>query len=231
MTTFLSGIFSKSVGKKFAMGITGLFLISFLIVHCAINATIFLNDGGNLFNVTAHFMGTNIFIRTMEIVLFAGIIWHIVQALIVTRDNKKANSIKYNVFDGKANSRWYSRWMGLLGTLILMFLILHLLHFWLQTRFTGLGLPPVMIDGKEYENIYGKMLEVFSIGWVVVVYVLGMISLAYHLLHGFQSAFQSMGLNNKKYTPLIKLTGKLFSILIPLIFALMPIAIYFGFLK
>ncbi len=231
MTTFLSGIFSKSVGKKFAMGITGLFLISFLIVHCAINATIFLNDGGNLFNVTAHFMGTNIFIRTMEIVLFAGIIWHIVQALIVTRDSRKANSVKYNVFDGKANSRWYSRWMGLLGTLILIFLILHLLHFWVRTRFTGLGIPPVMIDGKEYENIYGRMLEVFSVGWVVVVYVLGIISLSYHLMHGFQSAFQSLGLNHKKYTPLIKLTGKLFSILIPLIFALMPISIYFGFLK
>ena len=228
MTTFLSGFFSKSVGRKFAMGITGLFLISFLLVHCAINATIFLNDGGNLFNVTAHFMGTNIFIRIMEIVLFAGIIWHIVQALIVTMDSRKANSVKYNVFDGKANSKWYSRWMGLLGTLILMFLILHLLDFWIHTRFTGLNLPPVMIDGKEYENIYGKMLEVFSIGWVVIVYVLGMISLAYHLMHGFQSAFQSLGLNHKKYTPLIKLLGKLFSIFIPLIFALMPIAIYFG---
>lgn len=231
MTTFLSGIFSTSVGKKIAMGITGLFLISFLLVHCAINATIFLNDGGNLFNEAAHFMGTNIVIRIMEIVLFAGIIWHIVQALILTLDSRKANSVRYAKFDGKANSKWYSRWMGLLGTLILMFLILHLLDFWVQTRFTGLGIPPVMIDGKEYENIYGKMLEVFSIGWVVVVYILGMISLAYHLMHGFQSAFQSLGLNNRKYTPAIKLTGTIFALLIPIIFALMPIAIYFGFIN
>ncbi|MCB0727438.1 MAG: succinate dehydrogenase cytochrome b subunit [Ignavibacteria bacterium] len=231
MTTFLSGIFTRSVGKKIAMGITGLFLISFLIVHCAINATIFVNDGGKVFNEAAHFMGTNIFIRIMEIVLFAGIIWHIVQALILTLDSRKANSVKYAKFDGKANSKWYSRWMGLLGTLILMFLVVHLLDFWAQARFTGLGIPPVMIDGKEYENMYGKMLEVFSVGWVVVVYILGMISLAYHLMHGFQSAFQSLGLNHKKYTPVIKLTGTLFSIFIPLIFALMPIAIYFGFLK
>ncbi|HMQ70592.1 MAG TPA: succinate dehydrogenase cytochrome b subunit [Ignavibacteria bacterium] len=231
MTTFLSGIFTRSVGKKIAMGITGLFLISFLLVHCAINATIFVNDGGETFNEAAHFMGTNIIIRIMEIVLFVGIIWHIVQALIVTLDSRKANSVKYARFDGKANSKWYSRWMGLLGTLILMFLILHLLDFWVQTRFTGLGIPPVMIDGKEYENIYGKMLEVFSIGWVVIVYILGMISLAYHLMHGFQSAFQSLGLNNKKYTPIIKLTGTLFSIFIPLLFALMPIAIYSGYLK
>jgi succinate dehydrogenase / fumarate reductase cytochrome b subunit len=230
MTTFLSGIFTRSVGKKIAMGITGLFLISFLIVHCAINATIFVNDGGNTFNVAAHFMGTNIIIRTMEIGLFAGIIWHIVMALIVTIDSRKANSVKYAKFDGKANSKWYSRWMGLLGTLILMFLIIHLLDFWVPGRFTGLNITPVMIDGNEYENMYGKMLEVFSIGWVVVVYVLGMISLAYHLLQGFQSAFQSLGLNHKKYTPLIKLTGTIFAILIPLIFAFMPLAIYLGWL-
>ena len=227
----LKGIFSTSVGKKIAMGITGLFLISFLIVHCAINATIFLNDGGETFNQAAHFMGTNIVIRIMEIVLFAGIIGHIVQALIVTMDSRKANSVKYAVFDGKANSKWYSRWMGLLGTLILMFLIVHLLDFWVPARFTGLNITPVMIDGNEYKNMYGKMQEVFSIGWIVVVYVLGMISLAYHLMHGFQSAFQSLGLNHKKYTPIIKLTGIWFSILIPLIFALMPIAIYFGFIN
>ncbi|MBS1517606.1 MAG: succinate dehydrogenase cytochrome b subunit [Bacteroidetes bacterium] len=231
MTTFLNGIFNTSVGKKIGMGITGLFLISFLLVHCAINATIFLNDGGNIFNEAAHFMGTNIFIRIMEIVLFAGIIGHILQAMIVTIDNRKANSVKYDVFDGKANSKWYSRWMGLLGTLILMFLIVHLLDFWVPARFTGLNIPPVMIDGNEYENMYAKMLEVFSVGWVVVVYILGMISLAYHLMQGFQSAFQSLGLNHKMYTPMIRMFGKIFSILIPLIFALMPLAIYFGYLN
>lgn len=231
MTTFLSGIFNASVGKKIAMGITGLFLISFLLVHCAINATIFMNDGGNTFNAAAHFMGTNIIIRLMEFVLFGGIIWHIVQSLILTMDNRKANTVKYEVFDGKANSKWYSRWMGLLGTLILMFLIVHLLDFWVPARFTGLNITPVIIDGAEYENMYAKMLEVFSVEWIVAVYILGMISLAYHLMHGFQSAFQSLGLNNKKYTPLIKLIGKIFSILIPLIFALMPIAIYSGYLK
>ena len=94
------------------MGITGLFLISFLIVHCAINACIFYNDGGKTFNAAAEFMGTNIIIRTMEIVLFLGIILHIVQSYILTRQNQKARPVQYVVHDGKSNSKWYSRSMG-----------------------------------------------------------------------------------------------------------------------
>lgn len=224
-------ILSSSIGRKFAMGITGLFLITFLIVHCAVNALIFLNDGGIIFTEAAHFMGTNWLIRTMEIVLFIGIIWHIVEALILTRHNQKARPVQYEVVNGKANSKWYSRWMGLLGTLILMFLIIHLRHFWVETRFTGLTHPPVIIDGKEYENLYAEMKDVFENPIVVIVYVLAMFSLAYHLMHGFQSAFQSLGLNHKKYTPLIKSVGFWFSIIVPLVFALMPIAMYMGLIK
>lgn len=224
-------ILSSSIGRKFAMGITGLFLITFLIVHCAVNALIFLNDGGIIFTEAAHFMGTNWLIRTMEIVLFIGIIWHIVEALILTRHNQKARPVQYEVVTGKANSKWYSRWMGLLGTLILMFLIIHLRHFWVETRFTGLTHAPVIIDGKEYENLYAEMKDVFENPIVVIVYVLAMFSLAYHLMHGFQSAFQSLGLNHKKYTPAIKTIGFWFSIIVPLVFALMPLAMYFELIK
>ncbi len=227
----LTKIFTASIGRKFAMGITGLFLISFLVVHCSINALIFVNDGGETFNRAAHFMATNPVIRTMEIVLFAGIIWHIIQSLVLTRMNQKARSIGYAVSGADANSKWYSRWMGLLGTLILIFLIIHLNHFWTGARFTGLDSGTVMIDGHEYDDMFGEMKLVFGQGWVVVVYILGMISLAYHLMHGFQSAFQSLGLNHKKYTPAIKTIGLLFSIIVPLIFALMPIAVYSGWIS
>jgi succinate dehydrogenase / fumarate reductase cytochrome b subunit len=117
--------------------------------------------------------------------------------------------------------------MGLLGTLLLIFLIIHLVHFWVKSRFTGL--PGEDANGNE--NLYAVMQTTFSMLWVVVVYVLAMISLAYHLLHGFQSAFQSLGLNHKTYTPIIKKTGVWFSILISLIFALMPILMYAGVIK
>ena len=206
------------------MGITGLFLITFLVVHCFVNALIFVNDGGESFNKAAEFMGTNVFIRTMEIVLFAGIIWHIVEALILTLANQKARPVKYEVTNGNANSKWYSRWMGLLGTLILMFLIIHLKHFWVVSRFTD-----HITSGEE--TLFEEMKEVFENPFVVVLYVLAMFSLAYHLMHGFASAFQSLGINHKKYTPLIRTIGTAFSIIVPLVFALMPVAIYTGFIQ
>lgn len=218
------GFLQSSIGKKFLMGLTGLFLISFLVVHCFINALIFVNDGGETFNKGAEFMGTNWLIRTMEIVLFAGIILHIVQALILTLENRKARPIQYAHVDGGANSKWYSRWMGLLGTLILMFLIIHLKHFWVVSRFTD-----HITSGEE--TLFDEMKEVFESPLVVALYCLSMISLGYHLLHGFQSAFQTLGLNHKKYTPLIKKTGIVFSIVLPLIFAAMPLAMHFGIIK
>lgn len=226
-----SGFLKSSIGKKFLMGITGLFLISFLVVHCFLNALIFINDGGETFNEGAEFMATNWIIRTMEIVLFAGIILHIVQALILTLENKKARPEAYAVTNGSANSSWYSRWMGLLGTLILMFLIIHLKHFWVPSRFTDHIAHSEAVALPGQETLFAEMKEVFEELWVVILYCLSMISLAYHLLHGFQSAFQTLGLNHKKYTPLIKKTGIAFSIIIPLIFAAMPVALYAGWIK
>jgi succinate dehydrogenase / fumarate reductase cytochrome b subunit len=224
MSNTSGNFLQSSLGKKLVMSITGLFLISFLVVHCFLNALIFVNDGGATFNEGAEFMAKNPVIRTMEIVLFIGIIWHIVQALILTLQNRKARPVQYAIPAGNVSSKWYSRSMGLLGTLILLFLIIHLKHFWVISRFTD-----EITSGKE--TLFGEMKEVFANPLVVVIYVLGVISLAYHLMHGFQSAFQTLGLNHKKYTPVIKSIGFWFSIIIPLIFAAMPISIYFGCIK
>ncbi len=221
------GLLKSSIGKKVVMGLTGLFLITFLMVHCFINSLIFFNDGGLTFNTGAAFMAHNWLIRAGELVLFAGLITHIIQALILTIENRKARPVGYAKVDGAANSSWYSRSMGLLGTLLLIFLIIHLTHFWVKSRFTGL--PGEDANGNE--NLYMVMQETFKMLWVVIVYTLSMISLTYHLLHGFQSAFQTMGLHHKKYTPLIKNAGVAFSIIIPLIFALMPILMYAGIIK
>lgn len=218
------GMFSYSIGKKFIMGLTGIFLILFLIVHCGINSLIFLNDGGETFNAAAEFMAHNWLMRFLEIGLFLGFILHIIQSLILTIENKKARKIGYAVSNANANSKWYSRSMGLLGTLILIFLIIHLKHFWVVSRFTD-----HISSGQE--TLYDEMKEVFENPIVVLIYVLAQISLSYHLMHGFQSAFQTLGLNHKKYTPIIKKIGIIYSILIPFIFALMPLAMYFQIIK
>ena len=221
------GFLKTSIVKKVVMGAKGLFLITFLVVHCFINCLIFFNDGGLTFNIGADFMAHNWLIRAGELVLFAGLIIHVFQALILTLENKKARPVGYLKVDGAANSSWYSRSMGLLGTLLLMFLIIHLIHFWVKSRFTGL--PGHDANGNE--NLYAVMQETFKMLWVVILYTLAMISLAYHLLHGFQSAFQTLGLNNKLYTPIIKKVGIYFSIFVPFIFALMPILMYLGIIK
>lgn len=209
------------------MGLTGLFLISFLVVHCFINSLIFFNDSGLTFNTGADFMAHNWIIRFGELVLFAGLILHMVQALILTLENRKARPVAYAQINGAANASWYSRSMGLLGTLLLIFLIIHLAHFWVKSRFTGLPGH----DAAGHENLYAVMQETFKYSWVVIVYCLSMISLAYHLMHGFQSAFQTLGLNHKKYTPLIKAIGFWFSVVIPVIFAAMPITMFLGIIR
>jgi succinate dehydrogenase / fumarate reductase, cytochrome b subunit len=231
--------FTSSIGKKFIMGLTGISLIGFLIVHCAINAMIFLPDGEETFNHWAHFMGTNPIIRTLEIGLFAGFFIHIIQGLVLWAQNKSARPVNYAQSAAGTNSKWYSRSMGLLGTLILIFLILHIYHFWTPSRLGGIaGIHELeettlaTYNNQQVHNLYNEMRMVFQGNLiVVVVYILGVISLAWHLLHGFQSAFQTFGWNHKRYTPIIKTIGAAYSIIIPLIFALMPLAFYLGWIE
>jgi len=221
---WLIDLFSSSLGRKLLMALTGLFLISFLVIHCTINAMIFYNDSGETFSYWGHFMGTNPIIRTLEIGLVAGFLIHIFQGLSLWRANHAARPVKYSVSKGPANSTWYSRSMGMLGTLLLLFLILHTSHFWIPNR------AHQFTQGEELP-LYKMMFDVFSNPWIVFFYVIGCVSLFWHLLHGFASAFQSMGLNHLKYNGIILFVGTAFSIIVPFIFALMPIAIYFRWIN
>lgn len=214
--------FTSSIGRKFIMALTGFFLICFLLVHVTINGMIFLNDNGETFNFYAHILSHNYFMRIAEIGLFIGFIIHIVQGLMLWSKNAKARKKGYAVKAGNKTSKWYSRSMGLLGSLILLFLVVHLSHFWAGTK------SAMYLHGDAEHNLYYEMQNAFSIEWVVIVYVLGCIALAWHLLHGFKSAFQTFGINSSKYNKLIQTTGIVFSILVPFVFALMPVAVYFG---
>jgi succinate dehydrogenase / fumarate reductase cytochrome b subunit len=217
-------LLSSSLGKKVIMALTGLFLISFLVIHCTINAMIFFNDGGKMFTHWGHFMGTNFIVRTLEIGLVLGFLIHIIQGFKLVAENYAARPVKYNYTNASANSKWYSRSMGLLGTLLLLFLIMHTAHFWIPNRTNQ------FVEGEELP-LYKMMLETFANPLVVILYVAGCISLFWHLLHGFGSAFQTLGLNHLKYNGVISFLGKAFSIIVSLIFALMPVAMYFKWVQ
>jgi succinate dehydrogenase / fumarate reductase, cytochrome b subunit len=232
-----SEFFTSSVGKKFVMGLTGLFLISFLVIHVGVNSCIWANDNGEMFNKAAHFMGSTIVIRILEVGLFAGFFVHIIQGLVLEFQNRKKRGIGYKVNMGNKGSTWYSRSMGLLGTLLLLFLIMHIYHFWTPSRLGGFAniheLDPVTYDnGKEIHNLYAEILKVFQDNLLIVIlYVLACISLAWHLMHGFQSAFRSIGLHNNRYLKMLNSFGVAFSIIVPLAFAMMPVSVYLGWIS
>jgi succinate dehydrogenase / fumarate reductase cytochrome b subunit len=211
--------FSTAIGKKLLMGATGLFLVLFLVVHCYINAQVFYNDGGANFNTLAHFMGTNPVIRFIEIGLIVFLVWHAVLGLQLWFKNMSRRKVNYAVKPGNKTSSWYSRSMGILGTLILLFLVLHLRNFWVPNRYS-------QTVGNGEIDLFSEMADHFSNIGMVIIYVAGCIALAWHLVHGFWSAFQTFGLTTHRYKGMIYNIGVAFAIIVPLIFAAMPIWFY-----
>lgn len=215
------------------MALTGLFLISFLIVHVGLNCCIFYdlpifnhNDNGSMFNRAAHFMGSSWAIRLMEFILFGGFILHIIQGYIVEIKNKSRRNKGYQVPLGNRGSTWYSRNMAILGTLVFLYLVIHIAQFWVPSRITY-NLNEVTYRGVEVHDMFSKMYEVFQNEWVVILYLVGVIALAFHLFHGFQSAFRTMGVHNRKFMLMLKSLGYGFTVIVCVLFALMPISMYF----
>ncbi len=227
-----SELFTSSVGRKLVMSLTGIFLITFLIVHAGVNACIWANDGGLMFNKTAHFMGSMVVIRIIEVGLFLGIFIHVIQGYVLEFSNRSKRSKGYRVKMGNRGSKWYSRSMGLLGTILLLFFILHWYHFWVPSRFTGIEQTQIIPGtGRELHDLYSLMQLTFSELWVVVVYVLACISLFWHLVHGFQSAFRTLGMSSTKYVTLVQTIGFAYALIISTVFAMMPISMYLGWVK
>lgn len=233
-----SEFFTSSVGKKLVMALTGLFLIIFLVVHVGLNACVFADllddsDNGEIFNIAAHFMGAYYVIRIAEIGLFLFFIIHIVQGFALEAQNRSKRKVGYNVGMGSKGSAWYKKSMGLLGTLLFLFLVMHISHFWVPSRITQDTLEEVTYNNSSLpiHNLYAKMIEVFQNPIIVLLYVIGCISLAWHLMHGFQSAFRTVGVHNKKWMAVVKGLGVAFSIIVPLLFALMPVSMYFGWVN
>ncbi len=215
---------TSSIGKKFVMSFTGLFLISFLTIHLIGNLQLLYDDDGAAFNKYAYFMTHNPLIKAVSFGLYAGIILHAWLGLALFFKNRKSKGQKYAV-STSANASFAAKQMAILGTLILAFLFIHMGDFWYKMKFTD-QLAMVDYDGMMVKDLYAQVSTTFSKPLFAGIYIVGMIALAFHLWHGFQSAFQSLGLNHKKYTPIIQGFGKIFSIIVPAAFALIPIFMY-----
>lgn len=222
----LSKMFDSSLGRKLVMSLTGLFLCSFLMVHLIGNLQLFYNDGGEAFNHYTKFMSSNWVLRLLEIGLILGFGIHIAMALRLTRQNAAARPIKYEAHKTNETSSWYSRNMGLTGSIIFIFLVMHLANFWYIYKFNTE--PTLIVDGEPMKDMYTIVAEAFKQSWLVALYTIGMVMLGLHLNHGFQSAFQSLGLKNKSYSPLISKIGSGFAILMVIGFTSFPILFFLG---
>lgn len=292
MNWFLK-MFSSSIGQKVIMALTGLFLCLFLVIHLTGNFQLLLNDSGYQFNAYAKFMTSNPLIKVAGYITYLSILFHAFKGLYLAYKNSQARKRGYRKSSGSATSTWMSRSMGLLGTVILVFIVIHMQQFWYQYKFgktvateefityvdketeqekvisrsdiefvnmqmdsiskiyepkddqAGFESDPVylkykpLIDNLQFsmsenkvkreklKDLYAVVKATFNEWWYIVLYVFAMGAIAFHLLHGFNSAFQTMGWKHSKYDGLIKTIGLLYSILIPAGFAAIPLIMYF----
>jgi succinate dehydrogenase / fumarate reductase cytochrome b subunit len=185
------------------------------------------NDGGESFNSYAYFMTTNPLIKTVSWGLYFFILLHAFLGIVIWWKNKAAKGSSYAV-SSDAKVTWASKNMALLGTFVLAFLLIHMGDFWFKMKFTD-QLAMVNVSGMEAQvkDLYSQVAYTFSNVWMVVAYLIGCATLAFHLWHGFQSAFQTLGINHSKYTPIIKTIGKLYAVIIPLAYAIIPLYYFF----
>lgn len=210
-------ILSSTIGRKLIMAATGLFLCSFLLVHLSGNLLLFKSDGGAAFNAYAHFMSSNVLIRVLEVGLVLGFLFHIVDAVLLTKWNRSARPEGYDSARTKGEGGWTSRYMGFTGSILLLFLLIHLRTFLVEHRFLG-----------NSASLYDLVQGAFANPWYMSFYVAAMFLLSFHLQHGFQSAFRTLGVTHRRYARLLNACGWLFALLVPAGFASVPLYFYFA---
>lgn len=203
------------------MSLAGLFLIVFLLVHLGINLLILGNDNGEAFRVAVEFMGSPL-IKVMEVFLMAGFAVHIIWAFILFVQNMMARPQGYAITNNSQTS-FFSKYMIHTGAIILTFLVLHFINFY----FVKLGIVSVPEGAEDKHDFYNMVINLFKQPVYSIIYIAFMAFLSFHMLHAFQSAFQTLGINHKKYSPIIKYAGIAYSIIVPLGFAIIPIYVYF----
>ncbi|WP_207924593.1 succinate dehydrogenase cytochrome b subunit [Pedobacter changchengzhani] len=210
---------------KMIMAATGLFLCFFLVIHLLGNLQLLLPEAEARaqFNWYSHLLSGNILIKIISYVLYLSLIGHAVYALLITLKNNKANGQKYAYDKRGSVSTWNSRNMGILGAIILIFLVIHFKDYWYEYKFGGLPL-----DGKGNKDLYAIVISSFQQGWYIIIYEISFLALGFHLLHGFFSATRTIGLYHPKYAKAVRVFGWIYSLLITLGFMLIPLYIYFN---
>ena len=204
--------------NKYLAALSGLFLILFLTGHLLGNLQLLIPESAGAkeqFNAYADFMQTNLAVKLLSYVTYAAILLHIFVTLKLTWDAKKNRLVAYKKSSSPTNAI-SSKYMGILGTVILAFLIIHLSDFWFKAKFQG------------NQDLYSLVVSKFQSITHVIIYVVAMMAIFLHLLHGFQSSFQSLGLINSNTRKYIQIAGMVYSLLIPILFAIIPIWIYCG---
>ncbi|WP_018674651.1 succinate dehydrogenase cytochrome b subunit [Riemerella columbina] len=216
----MAGLTSSTIGRKYAMALSAMFLLIFLVMHLSVNMlSVFSEDA---FNEASYFMGYNPFVQgLMQPILIFAVFFHFIMGFVLEAKNNKARPVKYAVNGANANSTWMSRNMIISGLVILAFLGMHMYDFWVHEMMYKY--VPGEGDPSDVTRFWGELHEKFADPIRVAFYVVAFVLLGLHLAHGFQSSFQSVGARHPKYTPMIKAFGKWYSILIPLGFIVVAV--------
>ena len=214
---------SSKIFQKALAALSGGFLILFLIGHLVGNLQLFIPGelGQKQFNTYALFMTTNPAVKLLSYLTYFSILLHSVLTIFLTIKSRSVRPVKYLVDSGSTNSTWSSRNMAFLGTLLLVFIIIHLRSFWYEMHFGDIG-----FDKWGNKDLHTVTVSAFKDIYYTGFYILSMMFLGFHLYHGVESAFQTFGLNTSKYERTINFLGKSIAVIIPLIFATIPISIY-----
>lgn len=220
-----------SIARKFVMGLTGFFLITFITIHLLVNSFSLISP--ELFNQGSHFMATNPLIQVMQYALAAGFLIHIIMGIMLTIQNKAARGKSYAKNNAAANSSISSRSMIVTGMLVVLFIILHMKDFFAEVKFGNIGHVDITSHGITtiVQDDFSLMHTIFSMPLYTAIYVIAFIALGIHLNHGFQSAFQSLGCNHSRYNKLIKNAGTAFSVLITIGFSTIALTHYIASLS
>jgi succinate dehydrogenase / fumarate reductase, cytochrome b subunit len=221
----MSKFLTASIGRKFLMSITGLFLLVFIVVHLTVNILLIFDDSGDLFNQAAHFMATNPAVRLMEPLLGIGFLIHIIWSFIISWENWRARPVKYKKQDLSNASSWSSRNMLIIGFLVLIFLVIHIYDFYWKMKVTGSPLLDyVVINGVDMKNSYALVTARFIDDWIFsLLYIAGGVLLGLHVIHGFWSSFQTLGLNNKIWMARLQLLSRIYAIVVAVGFSVIPL--------
>jgi len=225
----MNGIFRSSLGKKLIMSITGLFLMMFLLVHLIVNLMLLFDDG-KLFNFAANFMSTNPLIEVVEPILAIGFIIHIIYASIITLLNRRTRPMGYAETNSNGITSWASKNMYILGGTMFIFLVIHLANFFWKVKFGEVATLSYDNGLTQIKDTYSLVSGLFiKYWWYNLIYIAGALLLGFHLSHGFWSAFQTLGWNNKIWIKRLEVIAYIYAIIIATGFTIIPL--YFLILK